>query len=331
MALKSVENIDFSNDETLMGFKSYLLYERYCSELTVRAYLTDLCLFSSFLKKHLQVSGCVTISHDSSDGLTVEWKKVSRDDIRRWMKAQALGSARTSTMARKLQSLRTFFRYLMIKKIIETNPTKELKVPIRRHELPKVVRVDEMENLLGEDVDDRNFKEVRDHLIINLMYSLGLRRNEVVCINDDDVDFVGRKVMIHGKRSKMRLLPMPDELVDEIKRYIKLRDEIYPELMPDFTSHKPMIINKGKRITAGIVHGAVKKLLSQTSAPQKSSHALRHTFASAMLNNGADLNSVKEMLGHSSLGTTQIYTHITTSELLDNYKRAHPRSKKGKE
>ncbi|MDE5713477.1 MAG: tyrosine-type recombinase/integrase, partial [Muribaculaceae bacterium] len=217
------------------------------------------------------------------------------------------------------QSIRAFFKYLLKQGVITSNPTADLTLPKLAKNLPDNIRIDEIESILrqeeetieGNDRDDTLEKEIRSHLIVEMLYSLGLRRAELIAISDPDISESASEIKITGKRSKQRIVPVPAILMQHISRWRKIRDSIWNEL----ESPRPLFVVKGKRITSSQVYTVVKKALSSTSARRKSPHSLRHSFATAMLNEGADLNSVKEFLGHASLATTQIYTHISFAEM----------------
>lgn len=300
----------------IRNYQAYLQSEKNSSPLTVIAYMYDVRSMHRFLV-------------DNNNGEPIKWKNVSPYDVRMWLLMLSDVKKMTqSTLHRKLQSIKSFFDYLQKLRVIKRSPASESHLKQeRRLTLPKIVRTEEIEAVLDPTlVDPTDFKQVRDHLIINLLYSLGLRSTELVCINDDDVDLYGRKIKINGKRSRQRVLPLPKSLAQEIADYQRLRDMIHPGHSSDFTGFSPLLLNRSKRISQGIIKTIVKKALEPTTASQKSPHVLRHTFATDMLNGGADLNTVKEMLGHTSLSTTQIYTHLTTTDLMDNYLKAHPRA-----
>lgn len=192
-----------------------------------------------------------------------------------------------------------------------------------------MVRADELEDILSEKeietaAEIENEASLRNLLVVDILYTLGIRRAELIAISDPDINFTSGEIKITGKRSKQRIIPVPQKLLDKIAGWQKLRDSLWQDL-PD---PRPLIAVKGKRITPQQVYNIVKKELSCSSAKKRSPHALRHSFATAMLNGGADINSVKEFLGHASLSTTQIYTHISFNEMKKAYSSAHPRAVK---
>lgn len=302
------------------NFLTYLRLELNRSALTVEAYGRDLRQFMGWLT-------CFNPSRFHP-------QDISLSDIRAWLASLAREGVTPRSLRRKAQSLRAFFKYLLKSGIITNNPTADLTLPKLPKHLPDHIRPEEVEGVLNmeeneleEENDLENLeKEIRSHLIIELLYSLGLRRAELISISDPDISDTASEIKITGKRSKQRIVPVPELLMQHIRRWQKLRDSLWQDL----ESPRPLFVVKGKRITPSQVYTVVKNALSETSARRKSPHALRHSFATAMLNEGADLNSVKEFLGHASLATTQIYTHISFSEMKKAYENAHPRSKNKK-
>lgn len=301
-------------------FKSYLRHELNRAQLTIEAYERDLLQFSEWL----------------TGGNKNQFKPddVTLSDIRTWLATLAREGVTARSLRRKAQSLRAFFRYLQKSGEITLNPTSDLILPKLPKHLPDYVREEEMESILEKEKeeindnieDDGSSKEdsIRTHLVMELLYSLGLRRAELISISDEDISFSASEIKINGKRSKQRIVPVPTLLLNDIREWQLLRNSLW-----DISEKSvPLLMVKGKRISASQVYYIVKKALSVSSARRKSPHALRHSFATAMLNEGADLNSVKEFLGHASLATTQIYTHISFAEMKKQYENAHPRAKK---
>lgn len=302
------------------NFLKYMSLELNRAPLTVEAYGRDLRQFRGWL------------TNPDTDQFKPE--DISLSDIRAWLASLAREGVTPRSLRRKAQSIRAFFKYLLKQGVITSNPTADLTLPKLAKNLPDNIRIDEIESILrqeeetieGNDRDDILEKEIRSHLIVEMLYSLGLRRAELIAISDPDISESASEIKITGKRSKQRIVPVPAILMQHISRWRKIRDSIWNEL----ESPRPLFVVKGKRITSSQVYTVVKKALSSTSARRKSPHSLRHSFATAMLNEGADLNSVKEFLGHASLATTQIYTHISFAEMKKAYEGAHPRSKKTK-
>lgn len=298
-------------------FTSYLRHELNRSQLTVEAYERDLNQFADWL------TGGKPDSFSPQDATMA--------DIRAWIASLSREGNTARTLRRKTQSLRAFFRFLLKKGLISDNPTSNITLPKIPHSLPDIIRTDELEQILAEkesqeslSVNEDKESQLRSLLVTEILYTLGLRRAELISLNDRDITFEPGEIKVTGKRAKQRVVPVPQKLLQYIKEWQQLRDSLWPAL----DEPKPLIVVKGKRITPSQVYSIVKASLAGSSSRKKSPHALRHSFATAMLNEGADLNSVKEFLGHSSLSTTQIYTHVSFAEMRKAYDNAHPRAKK---
>ncbi len=296
-------------------FTTYLRHELNRSPLTVEAYERDICQFVDWL------------TGDKPDSFTPN--DVTTADVRAWIASLSREGNLARTLRRKAQSLRAFFRFLLKRGIISDNPTSTITLPKIPHSLPDIVRADEMEGILAakesqEAVSQDKEAELRSLVVTEILYTLGLRRAELIALNDRDITFNPGEIKVTGKRAKQRVVPAPMKLLQYIHEWQQLRDSIWQNL----EEPKPLIVMKGKRISPSQVYSIVKDSLATSSSRKKSPHALRHSFATAMLNEGADLNSVKEFLGHSSLSTTQIYTHVSFAEMRKAYDNAHPRAKK---
>lgn len=296
-------------------FLSYLRHEQNRSPLTAEAYGRDLRQFADWLT-------------GSNPGRFAP-RDVTLNDIRAWLASLARTGDSPRTLRRKAQSLRAFFRHLLKKGEIAVNPAAGLSLPKLPKRLPDVVRADEIESILSPmdealADDPGNETLVRDNLILEMLYALGIRRAELMAISDCDISPSAGEIKITGKRAKQRVVPVPAKLLQKIENWQKLRDSLWDAL----PSPTPLLVVKGKRITPRQIYLSVKKSLASSSARKKSPHAIRHSFATAMLNEGADIDSVKEFLGHVSLSTTQIYTHISFAEMKQAYASAHPRAKK---
>lgn len=301
----------------IRDFISYILYELNRSQLTAEAYERDINSFIAWL------------TDDNPDDFHPA--SVTLSDVRAWLATLAREKQTATTIRRKAQSLRAFFRFLLKRGAIEANPTADLTLPKIPKSLPDVVRAEEIEGILRLDeqalaLNPDNEEEMRDDLIIDLLYSLGIRRAELIAISDPDISPSAGEIKIFGKRSKQRVVPVPQALIMKINRWQEMRDRLWPDL----EKPSPLFVVKGKRISPRQVYDAVHRQLEPTGARKKSPHALRHSFATSMLNEGADLNSVKEFLGHSSLSTTQIYTHVSFAEMKKAYESSHPRARKNK-
>lgn len=303
----------------LHDFEIYLRYELNRSALTVDAYISDA---AEFIRFYIQTG------HDEFHP-----EEISVHHIRAWIGHLAGNGLSASSIRRKTQSLRALFRYLHKRKKIESDPTADIILAKIPRPLPKFVRQEEMESLLSEapvqssDIKEK-FKSVRDALILEILYTSGLRQAELLALADTDVLFQRAQLRVMGKRSKQRIIPIAPQILSRINDYIRLREETFPHTMPH---NKLFLTNKGLPLNKEALYNIVKEKLSATSSEKKSPHVLRHTFATAMLNNGAGLLEVKEFLGHASLDSTQIYTHVTFEELKRNYNQAHPRAIKNKQ
>ena len=289
------------------SFLDYLLYERNYSKGTVRYYQADILELQKFGEELL---GDLTPS-DVDAGLVREWIASLMDK----------GCA-SNTINRKLSSIRTYYKYLLRKGEVELDPLRKITGPKKKKPLPTFLREGELDRLL-DDVDfGEGFEGCRDRMIIEMFYATGIRLSELIGLDDKDIDFSASLIKVTGKRNKQRLIPFDKELECSIREYVNVRNEAFPVRSDAFFIRK-----NGERLTRSIVAYIVKRNLSKVvTVKKRSPHVLRHTFATAMLNNGADLGSIKELLGHESLATTEVYTHTTFEELKKVYNQAHPRA-----
>jgi integrase/recombinase XerC len=288
------------------AFLDYLRFERNYSEHTVVAYETDLRQFGDFLK---------------SVGEELDYTNVDSDLIRSWV-VNLMNSSKSTSVNRKLSSLRSFYRFLMKRGKTTVNPLAKITGPKNSKPLPTFLRENDMDRLLDEISYGEGFEAVRDRMILETFYATGMRLSELVGLNDTDVDFSAMQMKVTGKRNKQRLIPFAGELAADLREYIIIRNETIPERSDAF-----FVLKNGKRMYPEKVYGIVRRNLAKVvSVKKKSPHVLRHTFATAMLNHEAELKSVKELLGHESLATTEIYTHTTFEELKKVYEQAHPRA-----
>ena len=288
------------------AFLDYLRFERNYSEHTVVAYETDLRQFGDFLK---------------SVGEELDYTNVDSDLIRSWV-VSLMDSSKSTSVNRKLSSLRSFYRFLMKRGKTTVNPLAKITGPKNSKPLPTFLRENDMDRLLDEISYGEGFEAVRDRMILETFYATGMRLSELVGLNDTDVDFSAMQMKVTGKRNKQRLIPFAGELAADLREYIIIRNETIPERSDAF-----FVLKNGKRMYPERVYGIVRRNLAKVvSVKKKSPHVLRHTFATAMLNHEAELKSVKELLGHESLATTEIYTHTTFEELKKVYEQAHPRA-----
>jgi integrase/recombinase XerC len=227
-----------------------------------------------------------------------------------------------SSVNRKLSSLRSFYRFLIRKGELTVDPTTKVVGPKKKKPLPSFVREKDMNRLLDEIPFKEDFEGCRDRMILEMFYTTGMRLSELIGLDDVDVDFSSKLIKVTGKRNKQRLIPFGKELEEDLLIYIKVRNEALPE-----RSSSLFVRKNGLRMYPVQVYRLVRRSLSKVVALKKRSpHVLRHSFATAMLNDNAQLGAVKELLGHESLATTGIYTHTTFEELKKVYEQAHPRA-----
>ena len=289
------------------SFLDYLRFERNYSEATVVSYGIDLTQFEDFIKS-------------VDEELTVE--EVDSDLIRQWEISLMEKGYTSTSVNRKLSTLRSFYRFLLIRGKVEKDPVRKVTGPKNKKPLPSFLKEEEMNRLIDETDFGQGFIGCRDKMIIEMFYATGMRRSELIGLNDVDVDFPASLVKVTGKRNKQRLIPFADELRQSTEEYIKVRNEEVSDRCEAFFVNK-----NGKRLYDNEVYNLVKRNLSKVvTLKKRSPHVLRHTFATTMLNNEAGLESVKELLGHSSLSATEVYTHATFEELKKVYKQAHPRA-----
>ena len=293
----------------LREFLKYLRLELNRSRLTVQAYETDLLGFNDFLIKSGIPKG--------DTGFFVA-SAVTTADIREWISELAEQNMSTASIRRKIQSLRAYFKYLVKRKVITSSPASTVTLPRKRRKLPAIATHGDIEKSI------ENASTLLETLILEMLYGCGLRRAELLSINDTDINPFSRELKILGKGNKHRIIPLPPALIERIKKWQEERDTRYPDL----PTPKPLIATSRGRMSASTLYGIVKRALQGSGAERKSPHTLRHSFATQLLNSGAELNNVKNLLGHSSLGATQIYTHLAFSELNREWKKAHPRAKK---
>ena len=291
----------------IKDFLNYLRLERNYSERTIVAYEADLREFEEYFKK---------------TDAELDFRSVHSDNVRNWM-VSLMDEGRTETSVnRKLSSLRSFYRFLLRRKEITVNPMLKVVGPKKKKPLPSFVREKDMDRLLDECSFEEGFEGCRDRTILEMFYATGMRLSELIGLNDADVDFSAKLIKVTGKRNKQRLIPFGNELAEDLHLYINVRNEAMPQEAEAF-----FVLKDGKRMYPMAVYRIVKRDLSRVvSLKKRSPHVLRHTFATAMLNDSAELRSVKELLGHESLVTTEVYTHATFEELKKVYEQAHPRA-----
>ncbi len=284
-------------------FISYLSSERRLSQNTIISYSNDLDQFHCFL--------------DENFNITSQISEVSFHIVRSWVANLFENSVQSRSINRKISTLKTFFKYLEREEFIDVNPMLKVVGPKASKNLPLFVKENEIKLLLEEVTFDDGFIGKRDKLIIEIFYLTGMRLSELINIKLTDLDFHNKSIKVIGKRNKERIIPLSDSVLTSIQSFIKEFD------LKGFL----ITSSKGNKVYSKLVYRVVRKYLSKiTSINKKSPHILRHTFATHMLNNGADINAIKDLLGHSNLNATQVYTHNTVEKLKSIYKQAHPRA-----
>jgi integrase/recombinase XerC len=290
------------------SFLQYLQIEKRYSLHTVRSYLNDLDQFFQFLV---------------SLGLPEDPAAVTSHDIRAWIVSMLDNEYSTISVHRKISCLRVFYRYLRKEGIVKTDPLEKVVLPKRKRTLPVFIEEEAMDKLLDTDLFGGDFAGVRNRTIIELLYLTGMRRAELIGLRDNDVDLADGSLKVTGKRNKQRIIPIVKPFISRLEEYIRIRNANIPESKNGWF----FITDKGNKLYDKYVYNTVNSYLAMvTTIEKKSPHILRHTFATHMLNRGADLNSIKELLGHANLSATQIYTHNTFEKLKKVYKQAHPRA-----
>ncbi len=294
---------------SLEAFGSYLSHEKNYSQHTLRAYLKDLSDFSLFCKEEFDVSNIDTVNYPM---------------VRSWIIALVESGVSNRSVNRKIASLKAYYNFLMKAEVITSSPlAKHRALKVEKKVIVPISEA-EMERLLTEVPFENDFKGTRNRLLIELLYTTGIRRAELINLKMSDVDLDRKIIRVLGKRNKERLIPLLSPTVLSLQRYLSLRNQLpVLEDAPFF-----FLRSSGERMYETLVYRIINEYLSVVSSKiKKSPHVLRHSFATHLLNKGADLNAVKELLGHSSLASTQVYTHSSIAELKKVYKNAHPRSK----
>lgn len=292
-------------------FLRYLSVERNSSELTIKSYREDLMDLADFLVDEL--------------GANIKPGDVSPRDLRNYTSALHDAGYARSSIARKLASLRSFYRFAQRQGICDSNPAKPLRNPRSQRKLPHFLTNQEIDNLLSAP-DKSEVSGLRDHAILETMYSAGLRVSEVVGLNEGDLDFSDMVARVRGKGRKERLAPLGSFAIKALKNYTAKRTLANSE---PAGRDAPIFLNRfGKRLTTRSVGRMLEKYIKLVGIDTRTSpHTLRHSFATHLLDRGADIRSVQELLGHKSLVTTQIYTHLSTASLREVYMKAHPRAR----
>lgn len=298
------------NLSMIKEFLNYLAFELAYSANTVDAYRRDLEQWADSATQ----SGKYPFSPHT----------VTSSDIRMWILSLSRNGATSRTIRRKIQSLRAFFKWMMLFKGLKSNPAADIVLPKLDKPLPVYIRPEETQTVIDSPVCENDFEAIRNSLILDMLYSTGMRCSELITLLDAAVDSMKGELKVRGKRNKDRIIPFGKELANKIENYRRMREETVPAMSDEFfvrMDGRPLY----RKFVYNVVHDSFE---GRAHATRLSPHVLRHSFATDMLNNGADLDAVRNLLGHQSLATTQIYTHITYRDLKNNYQQAHPRAKK---
>ena len=288
-------------------FIKYLRYEKNCSSHTEISYFKDLAQFQMFVESEIGQFDPLTIGSDL---------------IRMWIVHLMEQGNKSSTVNRKLSTIKSFYRFLQKKEMLDVNPAIYIQGPKKEQQLPNFVKHSDMLKVLSSDSFTDDFEGVRNLFLIELLYLTGLRTDELVMLKDIDIDLCSNTMHVHGKRNKDRIIPISPKTNLLFLEYIKVRNHDVENRTPYLFVRK-----NGKQLYHRMVYAIVHKHLSDVKTLSvKSPHVLRHSFATVMLDNGAEINAVKNLLGHASLSSTQIYTHVTFKKLKKVYNNAHPRA-----
>lgn len=288
-------------------FLDNLRFEKNRSELTVSSYAEDLKAFEAYFKNL---------------DMLLSWETVDADVIRGWMESMMDKGNRATSVNRRLSALRSFYRYALAHQKVARDPSRMIKGPKKAKPLPQFLKEEEMNRLLDVVEWGDDFESVRARTMLMTFYETGIRLSELTGLDDMAIDWANHAVKVLGKRNKQRIIPLGEELEHTLLIYIRVRDE-----QVKAGNGALFVTRKGERMSGDQVRNEVKRCLSLVSTLSKRSpHVLRHTFATAMLNHEAGLESVKKLLGHESLSTTEIYTHTTFEQLKRVYQEAHPRA-----
>ncbi len=296
------------NNTDIQQFINYLRHEKRMSEHTTKAYETDLHQFSMYAKEILAIEN---------------WEATETTDIKTWVLTLMEENISNTSIHRKISTLKSFYKFLIKIEKIEINPAVGVILPKKVKRLPQFVNEDGMGNLFSKALFPDTFEGKRDQLLIELFYATGMRLSELLQLTTQNFDFYNQQVTVLGKRKKVRIIPLTNSVMTNLENYLQ-----YIQQEMDIPKNSFIFINKkANKLSSKSVYNIVKKYLDMiTTIDQRSPHILRHTFATHLLNNGADIYAIKEILGHSSLAATQIYIHNSIEKLKSTYKQAHPRA-----
>jgi len=288
-------------------FLSYLESQKRCSKNTILSYNNDLLSAAIYFNKTYAIS---------------QIDQVSFFHIRSYIVSLLTGGMSSKSVNRKISSLRSFYKYLMKKSCVDSNPMLKVVAPKVSKRLPDYVSKIDMSKLFDSLSFDKSFKEARNYMIILLLYNTGMRKAELIGLQDQDINYLQKRISVTGKGNKQRMVPISEHLIVKLKEYLQIRNQSF-----DSRDNTLLLTEKGKTMYPKLVYNIVNRVLLQIATnTKKSPHILRHTFATHMANNGAELNAIKELLGHASLAATQVYTHNSIQKLKDVHSRSHPKA-----
>lgn len=294
----------------IADFLRYITTEKRYSKHTLTAYQNDLQSFACFLTEEFEQN---------------DLSSVSPEMVRTWVVMMMDSGLSTRSVNRKISTLNSFYRHLIIKGVVENNPAKNISTLKNAKQLPVFIDIGQINTYFSIETDANDFPSVRNKLIIDLLYSTGMRRAELISLKTASVDYANKVLKVMGKRNKERLIPLSQKMIEQLQKYLDLKKKTFKD-----PARFLIVTNTGKKAYPELIYDIVNKELNGVTSTRKSPHVLRHSFATHLLNNGAELNSIKELMGHANLSATQIYTHTTIEQLKSIYTQAHPRAKLNK-
>ncbi|MFN8287735.1 MAG: tyrosine-type recombinase/integrase [Chitinophagales bacterium] len=290
---------------SIESFLNYIQYEKRYSANTLESYKNDLLQFVAFLEGDMDI---ITVSHIH---------------IRNWMVSMMQDKISARSINRKISTLKSFYKFLMRRGEVKKNPLSKVQTPKTGKRLPVFVEQTGIDRLLTQIEFPEGYEGALEKIILELLYGTGMRRNELINLKETDIDSYNSQLKVLGKGNKERIIPIHPQLKTSIQQFLAEKQKAIPQPEGSYL----LLMPNGKKLQPRSVYGMVKKYLHLvTTVDKKSPHVLRHTFATHLMNNGADINAVKELLGHSSLAATQVYTHNTIEKLKEVYRKAHPKA-----